>query len=307
MEEPMVQTALRPSAFPLPQREPESLFKMAFGRLIRNPQGAFGVGMTCFLVLVAILAPVISPYDPLTVHTNTLLHPPDGLQGPYMLGTDQFGRDIFSRIIWGTRISLAVGLLAVGLGAVVGVTTGLIGGHWGGRVESVLSRIWDTILAFPAILLGVAITAALGPGTLNAAIAVAIINMPIFYRITRASVFVEKEKDYITAARALGASDLRIVFRGMMPNVISPLLVQVTVAMAQAVLLEASLSFLGLGAQPPEPSWGSMLNESRQYLRQAMHFGVFPGIALMMLLSGLNTLSDALRDVLDPRQIQKGH
>jgi len=279
---------------------------MAFGRLVRNPQGAFGLAMTGFLVLVALAAPLIAPYDPLTVNTDLLLKPPQGLEGPYVLGTDQYGRDIFSRIIWGTRISLAVGLVAVILGSLVGTTTGLVGGYWGGQLETVLSRIWDTILAFPAILLGVAVTAALGPGTLNAALAVAIINMPIFYRITRASVLVEKEKDYITAARALGASDLRIVFRGMMPNVISPLLVQVTVAMAQAVLLEASLSFLGLGAQPPEPSWGSMLNESRQYLRVAGHFGIFPGIALMLLLAGLNTLSDSLRDVLDPKQINKG-
>lgn len=303
----MAESVITPNALPLAQRPPESLFKMAFGRLVRNPQGAFGLGMTTFLVLVALAAPLIAPHDPLTVHTDLLLKPPQGLEGPYILGTDQYGRDIFSRIIWGTRISLAVGLVAVILGSLVGTTTGLVGGYWGGQLEAVLSRIWDTILAFPAILLGVAVTAALGPGTLNAALAVAIINMPIFYRITRASVFVEKEKDYITAARALGASDLRIVFRGMMPNVISPLLVQVTVAMAQAVLLEASLSFLGLGAQPPEPSWGSMLNESRQYLRVAGHFGIFPGIALMMLLAGLNTLSDSLRDVLDPKQINKGN
>lgn len=303
----MAETAIKPNALLLAQRQPESLFRMAFGRLIRNPQGAFGVGMTGLLVLVAIVAPWISPYDPLVLHTDLKLSPPDGLGGMFVLGTDQYGRDILTRIVWGTRISLEVGLVAVCLGALVGVTTGLIGGYWGGRIETVLSRVWDTILAFPAILLGVAVTAALGPGTLNAALAVAIINMPIFYRITRASVFVEKEKDYITAARALGASDMHIVFRGMMPNVVSPLLVQVTVAMGQAVLLEASLSFLGLGAQPPEPSWGSMLNESRQYLRVAGHFGIFPGIALMMLLAGLNTLSDALRDVLDPKQINKGN
>ena len=181
----------------------------------------------------------------------------------------------------------------------------MIGGYWGGRIEAVFSRVWDTILAFPAILLGVSVTAALGPGVLNAGIAVAIINMPIFFRITRATLLVEKEKDYVTAARALGSTDARVVFRGIMPNTVSPILVQVTVAMAQAVLLEAGLSFLGLGAQPPEPSWGSMLSESRQYLRQAGWFGVFPGVALMTLLAGLNSLSDALRDVLDPTQIYR--
>ena len=234
----MAETAIRPGALPLAQRQPESLFKMAFGRLIRNPLGAFGVGMTGFLVLVAIIAPLISPYDPLEVHTDLKLLAPTGLGGQFILGTDQYGRDILSLIIWGTRISLEVGLVAVALGVLVGVTTGLIGGYWGGNVEAVLSRIWDTILAFPAVLLGVAVTAALGPGTLNAALAVAIINMPIFYRITRASILVENEKDYVTAARALGASDWRIVFRGMMPNIVSPLLVQVTVAMGQAVLLD---------------------------------------------------------------------
>lgn len=282
------------------ERPVRSLFWASTLRLLRHPQGAFGLSLTAFLVIVAIGAPNLSPFDPLAVHSGQELKEPFG---QYLLGTDQYGRDILSRIIWGTRASLAVGLVAVSLGALVGVCTGLIGGYWGGRMEALLSRVWDTILAFPAILLGVAVTAALGPGVANAGIAVAIINMPIFFRITRASLLVEKEKEYVAAARALGATDLRIVFREIVPNTVSPILVQVTVAMAQAVLLEAGLSFLGLGAQPPEPSWGSMLSESRQYLRQAGWFGVFPGVALMLLLAGLNALSDALRDVLDPRQI----
>ena len=279
---------------------PGSLAWISAVRLVRHPQGAFGLLLTSVLVLVALGAPYLAPHDPLAIRSGQELKEPFG---QYLLGTDQYGRDILSRIIWGTRVSLAIGLVAVALGALIGVGTGLIGGYWGGRIESLLSRVWDTILAFPAILLGVAVTAALGPGVLNAGIAVAIINMPIFFRITRASMLVEKEKDYVAAARALGATDGRIVCRGIIPNTISPILVQVTVAMAQAVLLEAGLSFLGLGAQPPAPSWGSMLSESRQYLRQAAWFGVFPGVALMMLLAGLNALSDALRDVLDPHQI----
>lgn len=278
------------------------LFWMSALRLVRHPQGAFGLLLTVLLVIVAVGAPYFSPFDPLAVRSGQELKAPFG---QYLLGTDQYGRDILSRIIWGARVSLAVGLVAVSLGALIGVGTGLIGGYWGGRIEALLSRVWDTILAFPAILLGVAVTAALGPGMLNAGIAVAIINMPIFFRITRATLLVEKEKDYVTAARALGSTDVRIVFRGIVPNTVSPILVQVTVAMAQAVLLEAGLSFLGLGAQPPEPSWGSMLSESRQYLRQAGWFGVFPGLALMTLLAGLNALSDALRDVLDPTQINR--
>ena len=284
------------------ERPVRGLFWMSALRLVRHPQGAFGLSLTAFLVIVAVGAPYISPFDPLVVRSGQELKSPFG---KYLLGTDQYGRDILSRIIWGTRVSLAVGLVAVSFGALIGAGTGLIGGYWGGRIEALLSRIWDTILAFPAILLGVSVTAALGPGVLNAGIAVAIINMPIFFRITRATLLVEKEKDYVTAARALGSTDARIVFRGIMPNTVSPILVQVTVAMAQAVLLEAGLSFLGLGAQPPEPSWGSMLSESRQYLRQAGWFGVFPGVALMTLLAGLNALSDALRDVLDPTQIYR--
>jgi peptide/nickel transport system permease protein len=271
-------------------------------RLLRHPQGAFGLSVTALLVIVAIGAPYLSPFDPVAIRSGQELRAP---AAPYLLGTDQYGRDLLSRIIWGTRVSLAVGLLAVSLGALVGMGTGLIGGYLGGRTEALLSRIWDTILAFPAILLGVAVTAALGPGVFNAGIAVAIINMPIFFRITRASLLVEKEKDYVAAARALGATDARIVCREIVPNTVSPIIVQVTVAMAQAVLLEAGLSFLGLGAQPPAPSWGSMLSESRQYLRQAGWYGVFPGVALMILLAGLNALSDALRDVLDPRQITR--
>jgi peptide/nickel transport system permease protein len=282
------------------ERPIRGLFWMSAIRLVRHPQGAFGLLLTALLVIVAVGAPSLSPFDPLVVRSGQELKPPCG---EYLLGTDQYGRDILSRIIWGTRVSLGVGLVAVSLGALIGVGTGLVGGYWGGRIEALLCRLWDTILAFPAILLGVAVTAALGPGVLNAGIAVAIINMPIFFRITRATLLVEKERDYVSAARALGSTDVRIVLREIMPNTVSPILVQVTVAMAQAVLLEAGLSFLGLGAQPPEPSWGSMLSESRQYLRQAGWFGVFPGLALMMLLAGLNALSDALRDVLDPRQI----
>lgn len=279
-----------------------SLLWTSILRLLCHPQGAFGLLVTALLVIVAIAAPYLAPFDPIAIRSGQELKAPSA---PYLLGTDQYGRDILSRIIWGTRVSLAVGLLAVALGALVGMGTGLIGGYVGGRAEALLSRIWDTILAFPAILLGVAVTAALGPGVFNAGIAVAIINMPIFFRITRASLLVEKEKDYVAAARALGATDVRIVCREIIPNTVSPIIVQITVAMAQAVLLEAGLSFLGLGAQPPEPSWGSMLSESRQYLRQAAWYGIFPGVALMILLAGLNALSDALRDVLDPRQINR--
>src|SRR5574341_2343247 len=193
----------------LVQEKPaRGLFWMSTVRLLRHPQGAFGLSLTALLVIVAVGAPHISPCDPVAVRSGQELKQPFG---EYLEGTDQYGRDSLSRVIWGTRASLAVGLVAVCLGALVGVGTGLIGGYWGGRIEALLGRVWDTILAFPAILLGVAVTAALGPGVFNAGIAVAIINMPIFFRITRASLLVEKEKDYVAAARALGATDARIV------------------------------------------------------------------------------------------------
>jgi peptide/nickel transport system permease protein len=203
--------------------------------------------------------------------------------------------------VYGSRISLFVGVLAVVIGSVVGVSSGLAAGYRGGWLDAAIMRVWDTLLAFPAILLGIAVAAILGPGVTNAAIALAIISIPQFSRITRASVLGEKQKDYVQAARCIGVGDVKIALRHIFPNTVSPLLVQLSLAMAYAVLLEAGLSFLGLGTQPPEPSWGSMLNTSRAYLRQAPWYAVFPGIALSILLLGLNFLSDALRDALDPR------
>jgi peptide/nickel transport system permease protein len=204
------------------------------------------------------------------------------------------------------RISLSVGLISVAIGFVFGATSGLISGYIGGPVDSVINRLWDCLLAFPVILLGIAVVLVTGPGAVNAAIAVGISNIPIFVRLARACALTEKERDYVHAARSLGGRQTRIVFRHLLPNALSPLLVQSAVAMAFAVLLEASLSFLGLGAQPPEPSWGSMLSHSRQFLRVAWWYGVFPGTALTILLIGLNYFSDAVRDAFDPRQINIG-
>lgn len=281
----------------------QSPWRRAVWRALRNPAGAIGVTVLLFFSGVAFVAPYVSPYDPVIQHAGDELLSP---RTTYLLGTDEFGRDILSRIIYGARISLSVGLISVAIGFAFGATSGLISGYIGGRVDNVINRLWDCLLAFPVILLGIAVVLVTGPGAVNAAIAVGISNIPIFARLARAVALTEKERDYTHAARALGSRQARIVFRHLLPNALSPLLVQSAVAMAFAVLLEASLSFLGLGAQPPEPSWGSMLSISRQFLRVAWWYGVFPGTALTFLLIGLNYFSDAVRDAFDPRQINIG-
>lgn len=280
-------------------RESESLWVGTLHRVWRNPFGAIGIVVLGGTILVAVFAPLLTPYEPNVQHIG------DELLGPsttYPLGTDELGRDLMTRLMYGARISLLVGLVSVGLGVLVGVTTGLAAGYWGGWIETVIMRLWDATLAFPAILLGISIAAILGPGVVNAAIAVGIISMPQFARISRSSMLSEKERDYVLAARSMGVIDMRVVFLHILPNILTPLLVQVTLAMAFAVLLEAGLSFLGLGAQPPEPSWGSILSNGRTYIRDNPWYSIFPGIALSSLLLGLNFLSDAIRDALDPRQ-----
>jgi peptide/nickel transport system permease protein len=292
------------TAKPAKQREStKSPWVQTTRRIMRNPSGKIGVYILVFFIVLAIVAPFVSPYDPVIQHSGDELLSPNT---SYFLGTDEFGRDLLSRIIWGTRISLTVGLISVAIGFAFGATTGLVSGYLGGWVDAVINRLWDCLLSFPTILLGIAVVLVTGPGAVNAAIAVGISNIPVFARLARACALTEKERDYVLAARTLGSDNSRIVFRHILPNALSPLMVQSAVAMAFAVLLEASLSFLGLGAQPPEPSWGSMLSYSRQFLRVASWYGIFPGVALTMLLIGLNYFSDAVRDALDPRQINVG-
>jgi peptide/nickel transport system permease protein len=290
--------ALPAGAARVRRRGPENLYVKTLQRLVRSPSGLLGLIAVVLLVLTAVFAPLLAPYDPLAQHPGSELAVPSAR---FWVGTDEFGRDLFSRIVYGSRISLFVGVLAVAIGSVVGVSSGLAAGYRGGWLDASIMRLWDTLLAFPAILLGIAVAAVLGPGVTNAAIALAIISIPQFSRITRASVLGEKQKEYVQAARCIGVGDLRVALRHIFPNTVSPLLVQLSLAMAYAVLLEAGLSFLGLGTQPPDPSWGSMLSTSRAYLRQAPWYAVFPGIALSILLLGLNFLSDALRDALDPK------
>jgi peptide/nickel transport system permease protein len=268
-------------------------------RIGRNPMGAFGLAIVLIMALLALLAPVIAPYSPVAQHPGQELRPPGSA---YLLGSDDLGRDLLSRILFGARVSFVVGIVATSLGASVGISTGLLSGYVGGWVDSVIMRFYDALLAFPGVIIGIAVISILGPSTLNVAYALALGGMPFFARLMRSCVLSERERDYVYAARCIGARDGRIMFRHVLPNTLAPLLVQLSLAMGFAVLAEAGLSFLGLGTQPPDPSWGSMLYDSRAYLREAPWYGLWPGVALSILLVALNYLSDALRDALDPRR-----
>jgi peptide/nickel transport system permease protein len=261
--------------------------------------GLLCAGLVAMLVFGALAAPLVSPFDPTEQHPGSELLGPGG---QFLLGTDNLGRDLLSRIIFGSRASLFIGIVAVSLGAGAGIATGLAAGYLRGWVDAIIMRIYDALLSFPAILLGIGIVTVLGTGPVSVSLALAFATLPTFARLMRARVLTERQREYILAARCIGARDGRIMWRHVLPNAVAPLLIQVSLAMGFAVLAESALSFLGLGTQPPNPSWGAMLNESRAYLRTAPGFGIFPGLALALLLLGLNFLSDALRDALDPRR-----
>ena len=267
-------------------------------RLRRSRMGTFGIAVTGLLALVAIVGPEVNGLSPMEM-SQAVLQPPS-LDFPF--GTDQFGRVILSRTLSGLRISFGVGLASVLLGGLLGVSSGLVAGYVGGWFEVVTQRLWDTLMAFPGALLGIAIAAASGPGVTSVVLAAGLISVPFFSRLVRAQTLVEKSKDYVMAARCVGASNERILRQHVLPNCLSPILVQASVAMSQAMLLEAALSFLGLGVQPPEPSLGTMLNESRNYLGQADWFAIFPGLVLVALLMAVNFLSDGLHEILLPRR-----
>jgi peptide/nickel transport system permease protein len=283
-------------------KKPESIYVSSLRFLIRSRLGQVGLLLTGFFVFVALVAPLIAPYDPTQSFSGEELSPPSSR---YLFGTDEVGRDVLSRIIYGTRITFKVGSVAVILGMIVGVASGMVAGYFGGWVDSLTMRILDLLLAFPPILVGVAVVVALGPGATQAAIALAVINFPQFSRLARAGVLQEKKKDYTVAAQALGCTPGRIIAAHIFPNILAPLFVQFTLALVWAVLLESTLSFLGLGTQPPDPSWGSMLYNSRRHLRVAPWYGLYPGIAVSLLLLGLNSLADAMRDALDPARIRQ--
>ena len=250
------------------------------------------------LILVAICAPLVAPYDPNAPDYNAVL------QGPswaHWAGTDVYGRDIFSRIIWGTRISLSVGFLSVSLGAVVGVAMGIVAGFYGKWVDSAIMRICDLLLAFPGILLAIAVIAILGPGITNVIYAVAVFSVPVFARLARGSTLQLKATVYVDAARAIGVRDRVIMMRHILPGTLPNVIVYFSMRIGTSILTAAALSFIGLGAQPPSPEWGAMLAEGRAYMGVADHLTLFPGIAIFLTVLGFNLLGDGLRDALDPK------
>jgi peptide/nickel transport system permease protein len=270
----------------------------------RNPRMIVGGAMVVTWLLLALFAPVVAPYDPIKVDVLQTLEPPGWA---HWLGTDDLGRDVLSRVIWGGRVSLSVGLISVSIGLFVGVTLGLAAGYVGGTFDLLVMRVIDALLAFPALVLAIAITAALGPQIQNAMIAIGIVAIPAYARLTRGQVLSIRARDFIVAARTIGASPLRIIVRHIFPNITNPLIVQATLSTAFAILAEAALSFLGLGPQPPYPSWGQDINYSQRYLANLKWWmSAGPGIAIFTAVFAFNFLGDALRDVLDPRLRRSG-
>jgi peptide/nickel transport system permease protein len=272
-------------------------------RLVSSRKGAFGLTVLSVLVVVAAFAPQLAPYDPNELHLRDQLAAPSA---QYWFGADEVGRDVLSRIMYSARPAIGAGLVTVALAAIVGSLTGLIAGYRGGAFDAIVMRIWDTLLAFPAIFLAIGIVSVLGPGWINAVLAIAILNMPVFSRLVRASALAVRSRDFVAASTAIGCSDWRIMTRHVFPNCLAPLVVQMAIAAPEAILVEASLSFLGLGSQPPAASWGNMLSAAQGYLYRSPWAAVFPGLAITFVVVGMNFFADGLQDAIDPRRIRRG-
>ncbi|GIW24805.1 ABC transporter permease [Meiothermus sp.] len=265
---------------------------------LANRLAIAGMVILLLLVLGAIFAPTLVPYSPTATDFSALQQGPSA---KHWFGTDQLGRDILSRVFYGARVSLAAGLVSVVIALVLGGLIGLIAGFYGGWIDDVLMRLTDAMLAFPFLVLAIALAAVLGPSLQNTMLAIGVVTTPVFARLIRGQVLAERPRDYVQAAVALGGGDGRIIVRHLLPNILGPLIVQVSLSTATAVLAEATLSFLGLGVQPPTPSWGSMLNDARGYLSQAPHMALFPGLAIFLAVLAFNLIGDGLRDAFDPR------
>lgn len=267
-------------------------------RFLRQPRAVAGAMMVLLFVLIALAAPLLTSYDPEVPNMDLMLEPPS-LAHPF--GMDEFGRDVLTRILHGTRISLQVGLVATAIATTGGILLGVVSGYFGGWLDGLIMRLMDVMLAFPGILLALAIVSILGQGLFNVMIAVGIFAIPTFARVVRSSVLQVRSQDYVEAAKALGGHHLRIIWKHVLPNCMAPVIVVATMRMATAIVTAAGLSFLGLGAQPPTPEWGAMLANGREYLRSAPHVATFPGLAIMTLVLAFNLMGDGLRDALDPR------
>ncbi|MEO8653411.1 MAG: ABC transporter permease [Ramlibacter sp.] len=270
----------------------------AWRRLLRRRGAMLGLVIVIFFVVMAVFAPYIAPYDPVATSWSAVRIAPSA---QYWFGTDEIGRDVLSRVIWGARASLLAGLVSVCISMALGVPIGLLAAYVGGWTDGLISRFTDSMLAVPFLILAIALAAFLGPSLTNAMIAIGVSATPIFIRLTRAQVLAVKVEDFVEAARAVGNPHWRIALRHILPNVLPPLIVQSTLAIAAAVIAEASLSFLGLGQQPPAPSWGSMLNTAKNFVDQAPWMAIWPGLSIFLLVLSFNLLGDGLRDALDPK------
>lgn len=278
-------------------------FRAALRRVLGTRGAGFGLIIVLLVIFLAVTAPLVSPYDPNEQDLTAILAKPTFA---HPLGTDNIGRDVLSRIVHGTRVAVQAGLISVGFAVVVGSAMGLLAGYWRGWVDDLMMRIADALWSFPSLVLALAIAAALGPGLGNAMIAIGIVFTPIFARLVRGSTLSVREREFVTAARVLGASDARIMARHVFPNVVAPIVVQASLMIAGAIITEASLSFLGLGIQPPAPSWGSMLRSAYQFMQVAPWLSFFPGAAIFITVLGINLLGDGLRRALDPRLRGRG-
>lgn len=283
-----------------PQQKKRSMALEIWRRLRKNKMAMLGLTILAVLALTAIFADVIADYDTKVIAQDIK----NRLQGPSMehwCGTDEFGRDIFARLVHGSRVSLVVGLISVSISLMLGGSLGAIAGYYGGKVDNVIMRIMDVFLAVPSILLAMTIVAALGTSLVNVMLAIGVSGIPGYARIVRASVMSIKDQEFVEASRAIGAKSPTTIFLEILPNCLAPIIVQATLSVAGAILSTASLSFIGLGVQPPSPEWGAMLSGGREYLRDALHLTLFPGLAIVITILALNLLGDGLRDALDPR------
>lgn len=279
------------------ERPIRSRWAVAWRRFLTRPGAVIGAIVILLFILMAIFAPLIAPFDPIEISRNRRAAP----DSTHWFGTDELGRDVLSRVIYGARVSLRVGLIAVGIGLVAGSLLGLIAAYFGGWIDTVLMRIMDVLLAFPGILLAIGIIAVLGPSLFNVMIAIGIELIPVYTRTARASTLSVKELEYVVGARSIGGRSGRILFKHILPNIVAPLIVLATIGVAGSILTAAGLSYLGLGAQPPTAEWGAMLSSARSFLRDAWWMATFPGLAIVLVVLSLNLFGDGLRDVLDPR------